>query len=179
VEASAESSSAAGGNALPTISGPPEPLEAGTYVTPAGFDPAITVTVPDGWYGGALSSGFTVGQGLDEVNERYAGGGIYVEVISAPFDEAVRAFENLAGLVQEGEPERAEIDGRSATTFFVHAEGDPVLFGEIAPGLDVIADTGQVTFIDVQGTTLLVRTEVFDEGVQPALEEVISSLTFP
>jgi hypothetical protein len=147
-------------------------------VTPDGFEPVVSVTIPDGWYGGAYASGFTVGQGIDDAQQRYADVGLYLDVIDLPYEEAVVGVGQLSGLVEDAAPTSTEIDGHPATTFHVHAEGDHVVLDAIAPGLDIIAEAGPLTLIDVDGTTILVRTEIFDEAAEPTLEEVVGSLTF-
>ena len=164
---------------LPVLSGAPAPLEHGTYVTPPGFEPTVAVTVPAGWYGGAGRSGFGVGQGFDEVNERFRDVGLYVDVIPTPYDSAVAAFGKVAGLIQQGAPTSGTIDGHESTTFEARVDGAPVPIDAIAPGLDIVSDAGQQILIDVAGTTVLVRTEVFNEDAQAALDSVISSIRFP
>ncbi len=163
---------------LPVLSGALAPLEAGTYVTPSGFEPAVAVTVPAGWYGGAGGSGFGVGQGWDEVNERSRDVGLNLDVIPTPYDEAVAAFGKLGGLTHRAAPTSGMIDGHESTTFQAQADGEPVLLDPIAPGRDLISQADQQIFIDVAGATVLVRTEIFNETAQPALDAVIASLDF-
>lgn len=172
-------SASAGEPRLPAAAGPPKPLEAGTYLTPEGFEPVISVTVPDGWYGAAGSTEFGVGQGLDEVNQRFEDVGLQLAVIAMPYDEAVAAFQNLEGLTHEGEPTRGVVDGHESTTFRARAAADHVVLDPVIPGADISSESSEQIFIDVDGTTVLIRTEVFDPSAEPALDHVLSSLTFP
>ena len=164
---------------LPLVSGPPEQLEPGTYLTPEGFEPVISITVPDGWFGGAGGDSFGVGQGNDEINQRFEDVGLYVSVIDMPYADAVEAFPTLTGLVHEAEPVGGTIDGYETTTFRAHAGAGHVVLDPIAPGSDIGPEGDRQIFIDVDGTTIFVKTEVFDETALPALDGVLASLEFP
>jgi hypothetical protein len=164
---------------LPTVAGPPQPLDPGTYLTPEGFAPPVSITVPVGWYGGAGSTGFFVGQGLDEVNQRFADVGLYLDVVQLDYDAAIAAFREIEGVVIQAEPETGTIGGHEATTFEASTEGGQALLDPIAPGIDLTAAAYQQIFVDVGGTTVLIRTEVFNEAAQPALDGVLASIEFP
>ena len=164
---------------LPFVSGAPVPLEAGTYLSPEGFAPVMSIALPTGWYGGGSAREFSAGQGIDEVEQRFAGGGLYVSPIDMAYDEAVAAFSNLDGLTADHEPTTQSMGGHDSTTFYVHAEGGRVVLDPIAPGLDVNAGTAHVIFIDAGGTTILIRTELFREAGAGPLDDVIASIRFP
>jgi hypothetical protein len=164
---------------LPLVTGLPSPLDAGTYLTPEGFEPAISLTLPQGWYGGASLDGLSVGQGFDDANQRFAGAGLYLAVIALPYDEAVAAFSDLGGLTHDRDATTGMVDGHDATTFYAHASGAHVLLDAIAPGSDLIAEAGQEIFIDVNGTTVFIKTEVFDDAGEDELADVIGSIEFP
>ena len=164
---------------LPVVTGPPKALEPGSYLTPPGLGRVVSVTVPEGWFGGAAAGGFSVGQGLDEANERFADAGLYVDVIPTPYGEAVTAFEELGGISHGSDPTIGTVDGHGSTTFRAHADGAPVVLDPIAPGLDLTSEAGEQIFIDVAGVTILVRTEVFNEDAQAALDTVVASIRFP
>jgi hypothetical protein len=162
---------------LPRAAGPPISLEPGTYLTPEGFEPVMSVTVPEGWYGGAGTSGLGLGQGLDELNERFSDVELYVDVIPTSYAEAVAGFQELVGLsAQQNEPAAETFDGYEATTFRARALGENVLLDPIAPGLDIGPAAAQQTFVDVDGITLLIRTAVYDDAAEPVLEQVLASL---
>ena len=173
--ATASSSSVA---RLPLVGGPPEPLAPGTYLTPEGFEPVMSITVPSGWYGAASSSEFAVGQSLDEANE-FAGGGLLVGTIAIPYDEAVAAFGEIADLVHEQPATTGTLGGYDATTFYTHAAADHVILDPVAPGLDVLTSSAQQVFVDADGTTILIRSEVKDDAARAEIEEVMASIEFP
>ena len=161
---------------IPSVAGPPRPLDADTYLSPEGFEPVLTVTVPDGWFGGGGSSGWGVGQGLNEVEQRYDAVGLEIGVIPTPYDDAVAAFRQVDGLIRQGEPSVGELAGWESTTFESHAAGEPVLIDEIAPGADIGRFSYRQIFVDADGSTLLIRTELFDQAFKPELESVLDSL---
>lgn len=163
---------------LPTGLGPPQPIQAGTYLTPEGFDPAVSITVPDGWYGAAGESGFAVGKGLTEDGE-FAEAGIYVAPIPVPYDEAITIFEELEGVEFSEPPSTVELDGREATVFHGSPVGDQVLLDDLLPGIDLNAAAHQQIFVDVDGQALLIRTELHSDDAEGELADVISSLAFP
>jgi hypothetical protein len=138
----------------------------------------MSVTVPDGWYGGGSATGLGVGQGNDEVNQRFAGGGFFVDVIPMRYGAAVAAFAKLQGLTFEGEPQVGALDGRQTTTFRAHPRGDHVVLDPIAPGLDISSAHGRQMFIDADGSTLLIRTELNAASFESQLDEVLASLAF-
>lgn len=177
----AESSATASPSAarLPTAFNPPEALEAGTYLTPEGFEPAVAITVLDGWYGGAGQSGFGVGQGFNEAEERFADAGVLLDVIPVPYDEAVAILGQLEGIVFSQPSSTIELDGHDATVFHGSPEGEPVLLDALLPGIDLPPGSHQQILIDVGGETILVRTELFSDDAEGALNEVIESLRFP
>ena len=159
--------------------GAPVPLEAGTYLTPEGFAPVMSITLPTGWYGHGSAREFGVGEGVNEVDQRWAGAGMYVNPIEMAYDDAVAAFGELVGLTSDQKPTTQSFRGFDSTTFYVHAEGDHVVLGPIAPGLDITAGTAQVIFIDADGTTIMIRTELFDDAGPGPLDDVIASIEFP
>lgn len=163
---------------LPSALGPPQPLEAGTYLTPAGFDPAVSITVPDGWYGAGGRSGFAVGQGLNEDNE-FADAGLHVAAVPLPYDEATATFEQLEGVVFSEPTSTTELDGHEATVFHGSPSGDQVLLDALVPGIDLNALSHEQIFVDVDGQTILIRTELHSDDAEGALTEVIDSLQFP
>ena len=164
---------------LPRSAGPPHPLEPGTYLTPEGFEPPVAVTVPGGWFGGAGSSGFGVGQGNDEVNQRFGDVGLYLDAIRMPYDDAVAAFRRLEGVSLEAEPVDGTIGGYEATIFRPQPVREPILLDPIVPRSDLTSEIHHVIFIDVRGTTVFIKTEVFDDEALPVLEQVIDSIQFP
>lgn len=177
----AESSASASPSAarLPTVSGPPQALEAGTYLTPEGFEPAVAITVLDGWYGAAGGSGFGVGQGLNEAEERFDDAELYLDVIPVPYDEAVAILGEIEGIVF-GEPSSTiEVDGHEATLFHGSPAGEAVPLDALLPGIDLNSSSGQQILIDVDGETILVRTGLYSDEAEDALNEVIESLRFP
>jgi hypothetical protein len=109
---------------VPNTGGAPAPLAPGTVSSPEGFEPALTFDVPDGWYGGGDGSGFGIGQGLNEAEQRFGGGGIQVEVLQMPVDEAAQRFAKVKG-IDAGKPATAEVDGRPATVFSGHPTEGP------------------------------------------------------
>ena len=139
----------------------------------------ISITVPSGWYGGGSPRDFGVGQGLDRVEQRFADAGMSVALIDMGYDEAVAAFGDLDGLTTDREPTTQSIAGFDSTTFYVHAEGGHVVLDPIAPGADVTEGTTQVIFIDVDGTTIMIRAELHDEAGAGPLNDVIASIEFP
>ena len=161
---------------IPSVAGPPRPLDAGTYLSPEGFEPVLTVTVPDGWFGGGGRSGWGVGQGLNEVEQRYEAVGLEVGVIPTPYDDAVAAFRQVDGLIRQGEPSVGELAGWESTTFESHAAGEPVLIDEVAPGADIGRFSYRQIFVDADGSTLFIRTEVFDQTSKPKIELVLDLL---
>jgi ABC-type transport system substrate-binding protein len=158
--------------------GAPLPLAAGTYLTPEGFEPIMSVTLPDGWYAFASENDFGVGQGFDDVNQTFDGGGFLVSPIAMPYDEAVAEFEKLEGLAHDREPTTGTFGGYEATTFYAHATGDNVVLDPIAPGFDIVAAPGQQVFIEANGTTILIRMEINDEAARAEIEEVLASIEF-
>jgi hypothetical protein len=161
---------------IPSVAGAPRPLAADTYLSPEGFAPALAVTVPDGWFGGGGSSGWGVGQGLNEVEQRYEAVGLEVGVIPTPYDDAVAAFRQIDGLIRQGEPSVGKLAGWESTTFESHAAGEPVLIDEVAPGADIGRFSYRQIFVDADGSTLFIRTEVFEQASKPELELVLASL---
>ena len=164
---------------IPVVSGPPVALEPGTYLSPEGFAPVISITVPEGWFGSGSAADFAAGQGLDEVNQRFADAGLYVNTIDMAYDAAAVAFGALDGVTVDQPPTTQAIGGHDSTTFYVHAEDGQVILDPIAPGVDVNEATAQVMFIDVDGTTVMIRTELFDDSGAEPLDGVIASIEFP
>ena len=166
---------------IPATEGTPERLRAGTYQAPEGFEPAVTVTVPDGWWGGGSSSGWSVGQGHDEVHQRYRDAGVLVDVLDLPYRRAVSAYRSVEGVVEDRGSRRHSVDGRRATTFMRHAVAEPVVLEDaLGVGADVGPDSRSQTFVDLGGgRTLLVRTEVVDEAAVSAVEGVLASMSLP
>jgi hypothetical protein len=161
---------------IPSVAGPPRPLDADTYLSPEGFEPVLTVTVPDGWFGGGGSSGWGVGHGLNEVEQRYEAVGLEVGVIPTPYHDAVAAFRQVDGLTRQGQPSVGELAGWESTTFESHAAGEPVLIDEVAPGADIGRFSYRQIFVDADGSTMFIRTEVFEQASKPELELVLDSL---
>lgn len=161
---------------IPTVAGPPRPLDAGAYLSPEGFEPVLTLTVPDGWFGGGGSSGWGVGQGLNEVEQRYEDVGLEVALVPTPYEEAVAAFEEVDGLIRQGERSVGDFGGWKSTTFESHAAAEPVLIDEIAPGADIGRFAYRQIFVDADGSTLFIRTELFDQAAKPELESVLDSV---
>jgi hypothetical protein len=162
---------------LPLVAGPPEPLAPGTYLTPEGFEPVMSITVPAGWYGAASSSEFAIGQAIDEANE-FAGGGLFVGTIAMPYDEAVAAFADIADLVHEQPATTGTMGGYEATTFYTHAAADHVILDPVAPGTDIGTASAQQVFIDADGTTIMIRSEVNDDAARAEIEGVMASIEF-
>jgi hypothetical protein len=162
---------------LPTAAGPPQPLEAGTYLTPEGFEPAVSITVPDGWYGAAGQSGFGVGQGMNQ--GEFADAFIGLDLVRLPYDEAVATFGALEGTVFSEPSSTMQLDGHEATVFHGSPLSDHVLLDELVPGIDLTATAHQQILVDVDGQTILIRTELPSDDAEGALAEVIESLQFP
>ena len=139
----------------------------------------MSITLPKGWYGGGSANEFGVGQGLDEVEQRFADAGMSVAVIEMAYDEAVAAIGDLDGLTSDREPTTQSLAGFDSTTFYVHAEGDHVVLDPIAPGADITQGTAQVIFIDAGGSTIMIRTEIIDDAGAGPLDGVIASIEFP
>jgi hypothetical protein len=154
------------------------PLEAGAYLTPDGFDPAISIMVPDGWYGFGGQSGFAVGKGLNESGE-FADAGLYAAVVPLPYDEATATFEQLEGVVFSEPTSTMELDGHAATVFHGSPSGDAVLLDELVPGIDLNALAHEQIFVDVDGQTVFIRAELPSDDAEGALAEVIDSMRFP
>ena len=164
---------------LPSGGGRPKPLAPGTYLSPNSFAPVMTVTVPDGWYGVGGTRGFGVGQGLDEVNQRFRDVELYVDVIDMPFGDAVAAFQAIEANWDIDELTPDTIDGREAVTFHAQALGAPVLLEDaLGVGIDIGVAEGQQTFVDVGSATILVRTAIYEEAAEPVLDRVLASLAF-
>lgn len=162
------------------LSGPPLPLRAGTYVTPDGFEPVLSLEVPGGWWGGGTPDGWSVGRGNDEVRQRYRDAGILVEVLDLAYDDAVAVFRSIDGLTHERDPLRHQVAGRPATTFWAHAAAEPVILDALGRGADVGPHGWSQTFVEVGATrTLLIRTEVVDDTAAPAVRRVLESLDAP
>jgi hypothetical protein len=115
---------------------------------------------------------------LDIANARFADAGLYVNVIDKPYAEAVSVFEALPGLEQRAEPTTAMVGGHNATVFEARANTDHVLLDRLAPGLDIGTTAGKQIFVDVNGATVLIRTEVNSASAQAALDAVVASLRF-
>ena len=166
---------------IPATEATPERLRAGTYQAPEGFAPALMVTVPDGWWGGGSSSGWSIGRGNDEVNQRYRDAGVFVEVLDLPYRHALSAYRSVEGVLEDGRPHRHSVDGRRATTFMRHAVAEPVVLEDaLGVGVDVGPDSWSQTFVDLgRSRTLLVRTEVVEVSAVSAVEGVLASLSLP
>lgn len=162
---------------LPTAFGPPEPLEPGTYLTPERFEPVVSISVGEGWYGTAGQLGFAVGQGLDD--GEFADAGLYGTVVPVAYDEAVATFGELEGVVFSEPSSSMKLDGHDATVFHGGPLGDQVPLDELVPGIDLNTLAHQQMFVDVDGQTLLIRTELRSDDAESALTEVIDSIRFP
>lgn len=172
------SESPSGEKRVPVTGGAPVPLDPGTYLSPEGFTPAMSVSVPPGWYGGGSNTGWGIGQGHDEVNQRFRDAGLGVDVIPLRFEDAVDAFQEVEGLDQV-KPMSSDIDGHAAMTFRATATGEPVLLLE-SLGVPIdISGVGRQTFVDVDGTTILIRSEVIAPAAAPILDRVLASVRFP
>lgn len=64
------------------------------------------------------------------------------------------------------EPQTGTVGGHEATIFEASTAGAQVLLDPIAPGVDLSPAAYQQFFVD--GTTILIRTEVFDESAEPS-----------
>jgi hypothetical protein len=157
----------------------PVPLDAGTYLTPEGFEPVMSIRLPSGWYGGASLDEFAVGQGLDQTKQTFGGGGLFVAPIAMPYAKAVATFGKLPGLADDREPTTGTLGGYEATTFYAHAQNGHVLLDPIAPGADIGSASAQQIFVDAGDTTILIRTEVIDDAARAEVDEVVASIAFP
>jgi hypothetical protein len=155
------------------------PLAAGTYLTPKGFEPSMSITLPTGWYGGASLQDFGVGQGIDEVHQTFGGGGLAVSALDMPYDQAVAEFGKLPGLDHARKPTTGMLGGYEATTFYAHARSGHVLLDPIAPAADIGTSSTQQVFVDANGTAILIRMELNDDAARAEIEEVIASIEFP
>lgn len=162
---------------LPTAAGPPQPLGAGTYLTPEGFEPAVSITVPDGWYAAAGQSGFAVGRGMSQ--GEFADAGLYLDLVALQYEEALATFGELEGIVFSEASSTMELDGHEATVFHGRPLGDQVLLDGLVPGIDLNALAHQQILVDVDGQTILIRTELPSDDAEGALADVIESLQFP
>lgn len=139
----------------------------------------MSVTVPEGWYGGGGRLSFGIGQGLDEVNERFRDAGVYVDALDLPFDVVVAAFREVEGL-DIPEPTSATVGGYAAITFRARARGEPVVLEDaLGTGIDTSSSSDRQIFVDADGTTILIRTELFDDRAASVLDRVLASTTFP
>lgn len=162
---------------VPNTGGAPAALAPGTVSSPEGFEPALTFDVPDGWYGGGDVGGFGIGQGLNEAEQRFAGGGIQVEVLQMPVDEAAQRFAKVKG-IDAGKPTTAEVDGRPATVFSGHPTDGAVGLDALGTSADVNEFSEQQIFVDLRDQTLLIRTEVSEPTADDEIASVLQSLRF-
>ena len=146
---------------LPESFGPPVRLAAGSYRTRPGFAPVTTFTVGRGWYGGGSRRDWAVGKGVNQVEQRFGSAGIWVSPLSLRYATAVARFRALKTL-EAGRSEPIRIGGYSGVVFHAKVMGDQALLPGVAPGLDVVnTPGGHQIFLNVRGTTILFRIEVF------------------
>ena len=178
----------AGTTSLPELTpfpGNPTKLKPGGYRTGEGFSPITTFRVGMGWYGNmpvATKSAkwFSIGKGLDRFEERFTYAGMYVDTLTLPYAKAVAKFRGLKTLVAgAGTPTR--IGGYAGVTFRAKVKGDHAPLIALGTGADIPRDVaGQQTFVNVRGTTLLIRTELGKARAAPAeVQAVLRSFRFP
>lgn len=180
VPASAEPASFDKIRLLPaTTFGDPPRLAVGPYRTRPGFVPATTFRVDAGWYGSGDREGWGVGKGLNTIEQRFGVAGIYATPLSLRYATAVSRFKALKTLVA-GPATTTRIGGYPAVTFRATVTGDHALLPGIAPGVDVVNTRGQQTFVNVRGTTVLIRTEVFRATAgEAAVRSLVRTIGFP
>lgn len=133
------SPSAAGPARIPETSGPPEALASGTYLTPEGFAPELSVELPRGWWGGGGTGGWVVGKGNDPARQAFTGPSLWVDVVTMPWRDAVTALGKVDRVRYSAPPERSTLDGHRTMTFHATPQGrEPVLLDE-ALGLGSLA----------------------------------------
>jgi hypothetical protein len=144
---------------LPGTFGPPVRLAAGTHTTRPGFNPVTTFTVGSGWHGGGSSSEWAIGRGFSAAAERFRGASIWVSRLSLRYAIAVARFRALKTL-EAGPSKPIRVGGYRGVVFRAKVTGERAIIPSVAPGLDVVnTPGGQQIFLNVRGTTLLVRVE--------------------
>ena len=165
---------------LPETFGPPVRLAAGPYKTRPGFNPVTTFTVGPGWYGGGSSREWAVGKGFNQAEERFGPAGIWVSRLPLRYATAVTRFRALKTL-DAGPSRSTRVGGYSGVVFAAKISGDHALLPGIAPGLDVVnTPGGQQIFLNVRGSTLLLRVEVFSLAAgNVAVRGFLRTVQFP
>lgn len=179
LSASPTTTQEAGVKILPRLAGAPQPLE-GAYETSPSLPLHLSFTVPTGWYGAQWeNSGVVLGQGIDLVREDFVDGGIGLDILPMSMEEAVEAFQNIEG-VDAGQPEMTELGGYPAVTFHPFAKEHVELENALGAAIDIGPDKapGHVVFVEVEGTTAIVRIGVAHEEARSAIYQVLESFQF-
>lgn len=166
-------------NILPRAYGPPKQLNPGTYQTDPSFPLLVSFTVPAGWYGGQGDTGFGIGQGIDTVRQDFRDGGIYFDVLAMPLEKAVEAFQNVEEM-DAGQPQSTELAGYPGVMFYPIAQRQVLLEDALGIPIDILPnpDPDPVIFLDVEGTTVIIRTGAYNEEGRRAVDQVLESFQF-
>jgi hypothetical protein len=165
---------------LPTMLMGPLPLEPGTYQTRPAFVPRTTFTVGQGWYGGQGShTDWCVGKGLNRSEGRFGAAGICGMRLSLPYATAVSRFKALTTLTA-GPPKPIRVGGYPGVSFHAVVQGDSAttpgfrrIFGGVRRG-------GEQIFLNVRGTTLLLRIDIFTHKAgEAAVRGFLRTVRFP
>ena len=170
------SPSAAGPARIPETSGHPEALASGTYLTPEGFAPELSVELPRGWWGGGGTGGWVVGKGNDPARQAFTGPSLWVDVVTMPWRDAVTALGKVDRVRYSAPPERSTLDGHRTMTFHATPQGrEPVLLDEaLSLGVDLPPASDRQLLVEAGDVTLLFRIE----NDAPAMADVLGSRAF-
>jgi hypothetical protein len=165
---------------LPTMLIGPLRLEPGSYETRPAFVPRTTFTVGRGWYGGQGShTDWCVGKGLNRSEGRFGTAGICGLRLSLPYATAVSRFKALTTLTA-GPSKPIRVGGYPGVSFRAVVQGDSAttpgfrrIFGGIRRG-------GEQIFLNVRGTTLLLRVDIFARKAgEAAVRGFLGTVRFP
>jgi hypothetical protein len=169
----------------------PPVLEPGTYETQPFFTPRTTFTVSRGWNGAQETYSFWgVGKGLNGhlatpcgsiARESFDAVGICVFRLALPYTAAVSRFKMLTTLMA-GPSKRIQMAGYPGVSFHAVVPGDRSLLRGMGVALPVgVLPGGQQIFLNVRGTTLLLRIETSarDAGEEAAVRGLLRTMRFP
>jgi len=169
----------------------PPVLEPGTYQTQPFFTPRTTFTVGRGWNGGQETHSFWgVGKGLNGhlatpcgsiPRESVDAVGICVFRLALPYTTAVSRFKMLTTLTA-GPSKRIQIGGYPGVSFHAAVPDDRSLLRGMGVALPAgVLPGGQQIFLNIRGTTLLLRIETSarDAGEEAAVRGLLRTMRFP
>jgi hypothetical protein len=152
-------------------------LQPGEVRSPDGFAPETTFKVPAGWFGGGDAAGWGIGQGLDEVHQRFQDVSISVAALAMPLAKALRVFRSVDGLTL-GRASTGRLAGHRTVVFHAEPTKGPVGI-DTFNGIDVNRfSTSQIFLAVGAGETLLIRTEVVDPQSVKAMSKVLQTFAF-